>query len=230
MRLSLRAIELCRIKFGKGVFVGFESIDESILSGISEVDARRDFDELTQNGIIDFIDDDIHISALGQHIFNMMLEPEQYIMLDNTADNICARIYIRNTYYLCVLEDKKVKSNDVYDRYIFELLPRLDLLVGSFAYVLHRNKKHMSVADGNRQVEQDIRIVGKAWNKDRKIISEIMICGKYHMDAIQYQMVEQIDGVETKVKELESETSELVNKLTKWMFEKISAINENEVC
>lgn len=73
----------------EGEFCGFEQNEESVLDTMPQEVTSRDFDELTQNGIIDITDGNIHISALGQHIFYMMLEPEQYIMLDNEADSKC---------------------------------------------------------------------------------------------------------------------------------------------
>ncbi len=229
MRLSLKAIELCRTKFGKGEFCGFEQNEESVIDPMLQEVTSRDFDELTQNGIIDITDDNIHISALGQHIFYMMLEPEQYIMLDNEADNKRVRIYIRNTYYLCVIEDKKVKSKDEYNRYIFKLLPKLDLVVGAFVHALHRKDNYASLKNDNDNIKQDISIIGKAWNTERNEISQITIQGNYENGAIHYQMIEEIEGVESKPKNFETETSELVNMLTKWTFDKISAMNESEV-
>ena len=220
MRLSLRAIQLCQMKFGKGRFYGFEQMDEADLEHISEEDAKQDFNELIQNGIIDTSNDSIHISALGQHIFNMMLEPEQYIILDNKASNVCIRVYIRNTYYLCIIENKKVKTDYDYDRYILELLPTLELVIGAFTYALQDNDV--------KQTQQDIRIEGKAWKKDRKNCSEIEICGKYENEKIYGQIVEQKEDAENRKSEFESEISELINQLTVWMFGNILAMNEKE--
>lgn len=221
MRLSLKAIELCRTKLGKGAFCGFEQKEDAVSDTLSQEELSRDFDELTQNGIIDITDGNIHFSALGQHIFNMMLLPEQYIMLYNAADNKCVRIYIRNTYYLCVIEEKNEKL-------IFKLLPKLDLVVGAFVHALHRKDNHVPFEKDNNHIGKDLLITGKAWNKERNEISIITIQGNYENGAIHYQMVEEAGGVVSTAGNFETETSELVNMLTKWMFDKISAINKSE--
>lgn len=157
----------------------------------------------------------------------MMLTPEQYIMLNNEIDDICVRVYIRNTYYLCVIEDKKIKSDIEYDRFKLKLLPRLDLVVGSFVYALHRHEVIESVErdDG----KHEIYIIGKAWDKARKIISEITIEGKYQNQDISYKMIEQTKGFARKTEESKSDESEFINKITKWLFEEIAIAYENEV-
>lgn len=226
MRLSLRALELCRTKLNKGFFCGFQEMDESILDGISEESAKRDFDELTRNGVISLFEGNVHISPLGQHIFHMMLEPDQYIMVDYAESSVCVRIYIRDAYYLCVIADKTVISEDEYNRYTLKLLPRLELVIGSFAYALQRNETHASIEDrDDRQASSFIQIIGKAWNQDREIISEFTVCGDCHEGNIRYQVADTTEGLD----ELECEPSELINKLTGWMFENISAVNESEV-
>lgn len=230
MKLSLKAIELCRMKYDKGIFCGFEWVDNSILCNISEAESRLYFDELLQNKIIDFSDDNMHISALGQHIFNMMLKPEQYIILDNIVEGKCVRIYIRNAYYLCIIEDRTLKSDDGYNSYTFKLLPRFEFVVGSFVYALHHNEKNLSVRiNDDKQAEQDIKIVGRAWNKNREFLSEISMYANYYEENIHCQMVKEVEGLERKLDEFENETSELINKLTIWVLKQISTINEGEV-
>lgn len=226
MRLSLRAIELCRMKLGKGAFCGFQEMDESILDGISEESAKRDFDELIQNGVISLFEDNVHISPLGQHIFHMMLKPEQYIMVNYAASSACVRIYIRDAYYLCVLEDKTVILEDEYSRYTLELLPRLELVIGSFAYALQRDERYASMeAHDGQQANSDLLIVGKAWNQDREMISELTICGDCHEGNIRCQAADKAGGSD----EFECEQSELINRLTGWVFENISEIYQSEV-
>lgn len=220
MRLSLRALELCCTKFGKGSFYGFEQTGESALNGITEEDAAKDFDELLQNGIISVMGDDIHISALGHHIFNMMITPEQCIILDNETIGICVRIYIRNAYYLCVMENKNIESTDSYDRYIFDLLPRLDMIVGAFVYILHNTKN---------SEKQNVRIIGKAWDEERNVISEFtaedVIC---QSGTACCNIDEESNGTKKETEKFEDEVSALINKLTMWMFGNISAIYEKE--
>lgn len=223
MRLSLRALELCRIKLNKGIFCGFQEVNTSILDGISEESARRDFDELTRNGVISLSDGNVHISPLGQHIFHMMLEPEQYIMVNYIGNCVCVRIYIRDAYYLCVMEDKAVTSEDDYSRYTLELLPKLELVVGSFVYALERDEtRTLAQANDSRSAESGICIIGKAWNQNREMSSKLTIFGDYHGKNIRYQAAESLD-------EIECEPSELINKLTGWMFENISATIQSEV-
>lgn len=223
MRLSLRALELCRTKLNKGVFCGFQEVDTSILDGISEESSRRDFDELTRNGVISLSDGNVLISPLGQHIFHMMLEPEQYIMVDYMGNCECVRIYIRDAYYLCVMEDKSVTSEDDYSRYTLELLPRLELVVGSFVYALQQDEmRTLTQTNDSRPTDPGIRIIGKAWNQNKEVSSKLTIFGNYKGKNIRYQSTEGLD-------EIECEPSELINKLTGWMLENISATIQSEV-
>lgn len=130
---------------------------------------------------------------------------------------------------ISIIEDKKVKSKDEYNRYIFKLLPKLDLVVGAFVHVLHRKDSYVPLENDNNHIKQDISIIGKAWNMERNEISQITIQGNYKNGAIHYQMIEEVEGVESEPKNFETKTSELVNMLAKWTFDKISAINESEV-
>ena len=231
MKLSLRAIELCRRKWGKGLFYGFENIDKSILESVSKEKVREDFDVLTQNGIIDFCDGEIHISALGHHIFNMMHEPEQYITLSNEVNGICVRVYIRDAYYLCVIADKTIKEDDEDGRYIIKLLPKLDFVIGSFVHALYcEEKRTLERGDMRKETKQDIQIEGKSWNKNGEVISEIMILGNYQLDGVYWKSIEKFEGYEYKKEEFEGEISQLVNEVTKWLFQKISIVNKKEVC
>ena len=36
MRLSLRALEICRVKYGKGIFCGMEPVEESYFDELAE--------------------------------------------------------------------------------------------------------------------------------------------------------------------------------------------------
>ena len=107
MKLSLRTIELCRMKFGKGIFKGFELNPVYNISSLSEEDVQKDFDILLNNEILE-VNDRVQIIALGQHIFNMMVAPEQFIYIDNEIKKIHTRVYLKIAFYLCVIEDKKI--------------------------------------------------------------------------------------------------------------------------
>lgn len=227
MELSSKAIELCRKKMRKGTFCGFEQMSEATLEHISEEEASKVFDELRESGVIDLVDGNIHISALGQHIFHMMLQPDQYIMIDNLVEDICARIYIRNTYYLCVMRDSKVAAESEYEGYRVDLLPTLEPVIGAFVYAMYGMESQApSVINKEKKAGMDIRIVGKAWDKERNIISEIEIEGKYHRENICYQKIEMQEGLRCEQEESECEPHELVNTLTKWMFVEISKRDE----
>lgn len=230
MKLSLSAIALCRLKINKGNLYGFEQVSESILDNLSEERIKQDLDDMIQNGLIVFSDDDIHISALGHHIFGMMSEPEQYVMLENIANKICIRIYIRNAYYLCIIEDWKESESRKSDRFVFELLPKMDLVIGSFVYALYYDEKlTLHESDINNGIEEKIVIRGNAWDKNRKEISEIIMRGHYLQDTIYYQKNETIDGCKGKTVEKDSDVSELINTLTEWLFDKISVFDESEM-
>lgn len=219
MKLSLSTIALCRMKYGKGLFYGFEQLKENIFDELSEVEMRKDFEQLTKEGMIGLYSDDIHITALGQHIFNMMLEPEQYILLKNEINEICIRMYIRNVYYLCVIQDSKLKKEE---EYILKLLPRLELVSGSFTYVLYPNEKENVIPD--KFDSENIVILRKTWDKNRKISSEIKILGRYCKEGIFYRIMK--NGEESVKK---SEISDLINVLVKWTFKPIQENPFNEI-
>lgn len=224
MRLSSRAIELCRTKLGKGDLCGLQ--EGPALDGISEESARQLLEELTRDGTILLSEDGVRISPLGQHIFRMMLEPEQYIMVDRTAGSARVRIYIRDAYYLCVVEDKTVTSEDDHGRYTLRLLPRLELVVGSFAYVLQHDGTHApEEAQDGQQAGPDILVVGKAWDRDRASAAELTIRGDFHGEDIRCQAAEGSGDPE----EFECGPSELVNRITGWMFKNFSAADQSEV-
>lgn len=226
MRLSLRALELCRVKFGKGYFCGFEQPDETLLDGLTEESVRQDFEELSQNEMLAFTDGGVHISALGQHILNMMLSPEQYIMLDNEAVGLRVRFYFRNTYYLCVIEDKSVTSDDSYERYTLQLLPRLEQVIGSFVYALLPNRTLEQRED--EITGQAVWGVCRAWDKERTLVAERTIWGNWHGENIQYEVVESVNGVEGQPQTADSDVSEFTNQLTRWLFLQLSAAYQRE--
>lgn len=189
MKLSGNALQLCNMKFGKGVFYGFEKINVFEAGILSEKEAREVFDELLENGLIDLSTEDVHISALGQHICNMLCEPEQYIYLENKNNRKSVKIYIRNTYYLSIIEDLDSGEKR---KYQMELLPRLELVTSAFVYALYQKE--------NTKDKADIKVMGWAWNRNRKCVSEILI-------------VEQI---------ISDEIPERINRLTNWMIQNLA--------
>lgn len=223
MRLSLKTIEICRRKYGKGDFYGFDQMNEFLLEDLVQEDVESDFEELLQNGILEVSEDEIHFNALGHHIFNMMITPEQYIVIENGAKKMSIRIYVRNAYYLCVIEDQNIRDYDDYNKYKVKLLPDLNLVVGAFVHGLNVNGT--STMENN-----DISIRGKAWNKGREVHAEMEINGYYDQETVCYQRKEIENGLTKCQEEAESDVSELVNALTKWLFDKIAVINESEVC
>lgn len=222
MRLSLRALKLCRAKLGKGSFHGFQEADAPILDEISEESARQDFEEMTQSGVVELSDGNVRISPLGQHIFHMLLDPDQYIMIDYEESSVRVRVYIRDVYYLCVLEDKTVQSEDGYGRFIFRLVPLLEHVIGSFAYAFQREE---TALEPSEDADPAFQITGKAWNRGREVISELAIHGCCREEHISCRETETAEGA----REFKCEQYELINRLTKWMLENLSVIVESEV-
>lgn len=221
MRLSLRALEMCRVKYGKGIFCGMEPMEESYFNDMTEADAGKDYDELIQNGMIENATGDIRISALGQHILGMLVAPEQYIMLNNVADSVCVRVYIKNTYYLCVMEEKETEDSDECSRYIVELLPTLELVVGAFLHAIHREEatSQLQASTGRNILE----IEGKAWSKNREINAELAISGEYVGEGMRCQMLKPVK------EEFDCELYRLINKITEWVLKNIAETYESEV-
>ena len=62
-------------------------------------------------------------------------------------------------------EDKTVVSEDDYNRYLLKLLPRPELVVGSFACALQPDETYVSIkVRDSRQANPEILIIGKSWN------------------------------------------------------------------
>ncbi len=193
MKLSKRAIALCRMKYGKGELTGFEDIDNSILDDLTESEEESVIKELAEANFLASTEGNIHLGPLAHHLLNMMIMPEQHIRIDNDSDGIAVSIYIRNTYYLCVIEDKKNENAGDPAKYTLDLLPVLDLIVGAFAYAVGSNK--------DSDIGKSIKMEGRAWDKDRSIISEISLP----------------DG-----KNEHSDISSTINTLTMWMLHNLA--------
>lgn len=222
MRFSLRAIEICRQRLGKDRLVGFDRSNRSILDEIKEDDVEKDFDELLKNGILDIEGEEPRITPLGQLLFNMMSAPEQFIKVENRVNDSIVRIYIRNTYYLCVIENKKVTESDSYDRFIFDLLPYLDLVVGAVAFGIQQDGEITNRNDGGMA---DIEIEKIAWDEENEIETHAIDYGNYKDDGIECTITD--DDEETCV--VQKEASELVNGITHWIFNKLKETESREV-
>lgn len=231
MKVSPRLLELCRIKYGKGLFYDLELIGHLEDESPSEETIRQEMEELSKSGLVETVDEEVHISPLGQHIFKMMIEPEIYLYLNNALSGRTARIYILNSYYLCAISESK---NAVQDDYLVELLPRLDLVVGSFVYALTSNEEDVhDQKEGACEREYDLQARGTSWKADRKVLSEISIYGKIHGDNTEYEDIRYSKIVSNEYSENSSEEgtggiSELTNELTSWMLKNISDLYYKE--
>lgn len=216
MLLSLKTLELCRTILGKDRFWGFEEIKEMDMNSVTEEMAESMYDELNESELLEEYGEAVQINALGQHIFSMMAEPEQFIKIENALDGICVRLYFRNTYYLCVFEEERFKTKDGHRAYKIELLPLLDHVVGAFVYALHRGEKTLpdqSVI--SEKMRQDIKVMGKAWSGEGEEFSRLHITGRYQKENICCQIH---TGDYTEGQQVEWDTSTLVNTITKWLF------------
>ena len=229
MRFSLNALETCRLKYGKGLFVGYEPIDMDIPDSYSEEDMITIIKELGRSGIIEATEDDIHLSALAHHIFNMMIEPEIFMDLHNSITSRRAKVYIRNAYYLCVMEDQTVESSNNFDRFSVELLPRLDLVVGSFISTLSYPDIHTadSVQLSTGSTSADISCI--SWDKERNKLSELLIESYYRNDSVDYRIIKGSEGNREGTVYHSEELSDLINTLTKWMFTQLRITYEGAV-
>ena len=194
MRLSLDAIKLCERKFGKGDFVGFEHGETPDTSQLSEADGVRVFEELAQACFIEY-ETDMHINALGQHIFSMMYEPDQYFYLENKRNGRRLRIYLRNAYYLCILEENGIEETQT--MYRFKLLPTLELVVSAFAYGLRESTEQKDGVEQSKPGDwkKEILLDGKAWNRG-----------------------EQTEELHLADLEAYTDCTDLINAVTTWMF------------
>lgn len=225
MKFSERVISICKMKMGKGEFIGFEDIDNSLVDNISPKDAVTDFNSMLENEIITYEDDDIHLSALGQHICNMLISPEIYINIDNVLDEVGMKLYIRNAYYLCVLEYQDEISPDGCHYYNFELLPALDMMVSAFVHTLYKKNRPVS-PDFNTAVP-DFNIYGKAYNESREIFADMMIKGNYHdASMVTYKF---FDMTNEEVTEIKDQVSALINQITMWTFDQLKKNTKKEV-
>jgi len=210
MDLTLKVMELCKNKFGKGNFYGFDFGNNDLSVSLSQEELQTVFDALVENELVDNSDEGVHFTPLAHHIFNMMVNPEQVVIITNHVSNMITRIYFRNTYYLYVMENKEDESVKL------ELLPMLDQVVGAFVYALNLENKKT-----NEQYINDFEIEGKSWKENREIASELAICGNYQLEKVIYQ-ISLTKGNKNKKEEREEELSNLINSITYWLFNAVS--------
>lgn len=203
MNLSQRAIALCRMKYGKGELLGFENVNYDILNNLTEEDEEAVIRELAEAELLESTDEIIHLGALAHHMLNMMIEPEQLIRIDNDKDDVAVSVYIRNTFYLCVIDNKKLTHTGDPQKYTIELLPRVDLIVGAFTYALGKDNENDPKSDC-----RGLKIAGTAWDKDRNITAEISLTG------------EEDDF---------SDISSVINTITMWMLDNLAAAVQPDI-
>ena len=207
MKLTIEEIEICRRKCGKGSLMGFEKTG-SLDRELSEEEADRVFDRLAENGLIEIFEDSIRLSAFGHFLISIMSEPEQFIMLENPTNGTITRLYLRNAYYLCVIEYKNAGR----DRLILELLPDLKQVVGSFVFALQK--------DGKTEKKEELRVTARSWNKEGAPVGDLMILGGYEDNRIRYQMTDTVEDPGNEKQE--EEIYEVVNRITAWLLGRIA--------
>ena len=209
MKLSVTAMELCADKFGKGKLYGFDH--KSSAETITQEEAAHIYDELVQSEMIVISEEGVHISALGQHILHMMITPEQYIMLENKVLDLNMKLYFKDAYYLCLLENKAGSG-----KFTVDLLPGLKEVVSAFVFALYREDQSPA------EQKDDIHVTARAWNKDRISVSEMEIHGSYLDGNIRYSLNEISKTSSEETNGLMCPVSEFVNNLTKWLFARLS--------
>ena len=217
MELSYEAIDFCRKKYDNGSFWDMEDMITDEDEDLSPESYVHIFDDLWKNQLISTIDDEIHISALGHHILNMIIRPEIYIRIDNNIKNSRSRIYLKNTYYLLVLE-RETDSHQV----IVELLPDLKYLVGAIISAIDKKDEIVSAAscdDGS--ADSDIKVYGNRLNMDRCILDRLEINGNYHDTRIDFQVVDPAEG-NSLDRQVGSDQISFINLITKWILKQLA--------
>lgn len=227
MRLSVRAIEICKRQLGVDKLQGFDDDFCDALENIGPEDIETDITELLENGIMDFNDGDLHVSALGQHVFSMMEAPEIFIMIDNIKCDKCVRLYIRNTYYLCILEDKRIEENNSYERYSMDLLPLVDLLVSAIAYGFKYDKDEINNTSCVDYQGQDIHIERKVWNVHSNSVQEEIMQYAYLSEA-EYIVKEKKNTTDDETESEKQDICSVINEMIMWLLENMRALEGEE--
>lgn len=219
MKLSLKTIAMCQMKYGRGRFCGFENIDATILDDISKFELQSIMLELMENEIVEYKDECFQLSPYGLFLCRMMHTPEQYLIIDNKLTEICVRIYVYNAFYLCVVEDKAGGVFLHENNYIVKLLPKIELVVGSFAYAIQYGKKEM--AKSSDIGLNTISIVGVANRRDLDILSTFSFNGTFAENTINgaFSFEPFFSEKDKQQQTFCGDECELTNLITKWMLD-----------
>jgi hypothetical protein len=228
MKLSLRELEICKNRCGKDNLQGFEVTEDNILDPdiVSKESLKKDIEELLNEQILERSADMIRISALGRHIMNLMEKPEQFVMIENNISGSRIRVYLGNTYYLYLAEDRKILSEDSNDRFLLEYLPDLKLVVGAFVNAIHIPVKDVMASADKGEGKNHVKITGISVGEDGTEDSGIIINADYADDEhMEYEITDLRTGAADKKK---THISEMINTLTGWMFNRLSETMERK--
>ena len=226
MNLSYNAIQICKNKYGHGELCGISGNDFSFSEYSAPEDTAEVFDELLKAEMIELNNDKVNISALGQHLINMMISPDLFCMIDNDWLSVNVRIYIKDAFYLCVLENKLITSENDSARFTIELLPGFNHIVGAYVYALYdkstedSDKNSFNEIVNNPEENPDFQITGFCGD------SKLNICGNIIGNTMCYKTEEIFGGKEIKPSVTESDVSTLVNIISGWMFKNLSVFIE----
>lgn len=229
MRLSYTAIELCAIKYGKGQPLGFETLGDVVTETFSEQDAERLYDELTQSEMVSLSEEDAHLSALGRYVIGMMTQPDMFISLNNELLGVVIRIYVRDVYYLCTIEHKVEQQKGNWGQVMVEPLPDLKLVVSAFAYALHWESASGSATKETsaRNGDYDVHITAISFDDEGASTTKVEVYGVYQDGSIHCRTSEICKSKRMDSDEQSYEVSDLINKLTRWVFDMLSETMES---
>ena len=226
MELTLQSLEICRYKTGSSQFCGFKT-DQINMKDISQEDSSRAFDNLIENDLITLINEEIHVSALGQFFVKMMTDPEIMISVENQSTHKKVNIYIRDAYYLAVLNEKYEPISEGGDKLLVDLLPTLKEVVGAFIHGIAYEGDPKSAGTESTEIkDHSIHITGISWDKARKIDAQMDILGDYQGRTIDYHLHKKTDSLIIDESITDCQISSLVNTLTGWMFDRLSILEE----
>jgi hypothetical protein len=223
MKLSYKALRTLSDKYGDGNLIGFEILKDNAALKAKKEDSESLFNELIQSESIISENDKIQISALGQHVLDMMIDPEILVSIKNNRLNKHLRFYVKDAYYLCVLDDELQK--DLNDRVLrLEPVPTLREMVSAFAYTLAYEAGDNEEDCGNN----DICILARAWGNDGEISNEYSIDGQYNHKNVNYDLVKQSNGDATIERMENCGIADFINMLTRWVLDNLSEMIERE--
>lgn len=219
MKISESSLGVCCKRRGIDKLFGFEDILSAASNDLTEEKTVKMFSELMDNKLIDMENEVIRVNALGQHVLNMMSDPDVFVVLENRTSQRKIRVYLRKTYYLCVMEEEGETGEK---KLQIDYLPNLKLVVGAFAHALKPGTE-----PDEEKTTWDIQVNGMGLDKEGAPISEFTIYGDYEDALVAYQM--QKTGDSDEQEEGKKELSDVINMVTTWMFDMISKTDESEV-